>query len=73
MTDESSHPSPLSTQPLELSMEHMASATQSRDLAQAPLLTPAPSPACTHAPWTPVPPAAHLCALLSIGAAESLE
>ena len=66
MTYESSQASTLATQPLELSMEHMASATQSRDLAQAPLLTPAPSPACTHAPWTPVPPAAHLCALLSI-------
>ena len=35
-------------------------------LAQVPLLTPAPSPASTHSPWSPVPPAAHLCALLSI-------
>ena len=45
---------------------HGALQTQNRDLAQVPLLTPAPSPASTNSPWSPVPPAAHLCALLSI-------
>ena len=40
--------------------------TQNRDLAQVPLLTPAPSSASTQAPWSPGMPAAHLCTLLSI-------
>ena len=51
MTYESSHLSPLSTQPLEFhGGEHGVLQTWNRDLAQAPLLTPVPSPASTHSP-----------------------
>ena len=46
--------------------EHEVLQTQNRHLVQLPLLTPVPSLASTHPPWSPVPPAAHLCALLSI-------
>ena len=69
MAYESSHPSPKNLcilSPKSLSQSTWSSATQNRDLGQVPLLTPAPSPACTHSLWSPVPSAAYLCALLSI-------